>query len=102
MYAVVVRETGQREAIEGSEDLLKTNLLPRVREAPGVVSASFMSDGDGATLNVLVFESEEAARAALQTHPQCPTSRVPRAGERRPLPGARALLMTRPRDIGER
>ena len=66
MYAVVVRETGQREAIEGSEDLLKTNLLPRVREAPGVVSASFMSDGDGATLNVLVFETEDAARAALE------------------------------------
>ena len=66
MYAVVVRETGQREAIEGSAELLKANLLPRVREAPGVVSASFMSDGQGATLHVLVFESEEAARAALQ------------------------------------
>ena len=66
MYAVVVRETGQREAIEGSAELLVANLLPRVREAPGVVSASFMSDGEGATLNVLVFESDEAARAALQ------------------------------------
>jgi len=66
MYAVVVRETGQRETIEGSAELLKANLLPRVREAPGIVSASFMSDGEGATLNVLVFESEEAARAALQ------------------------------------
>ena len=66
VYAVVVRETGQREAIEGSADLLKANLLPRVREAPGVVSATFLSDGAGATLNVLVFETEEAARAALQ------------------------------------
>lgn len=66
MYAVVVRETGQREAIEGSGELLKANLLPRVREAPGVVSATFMSDGAGATLNVLVFESEQAARAALE------------------------------------
>jgi hypothetical protein len=35
MYAVVVRETGQREAIEGSVELLKASLLPRVREAPG-------------------------------------------------------------------
>ena len=75
MYAVVVRETGQREAIEGSEDFSKANLLPRVREAPGVVSASFMSDGEGATLNVLVFESEEAARAALQL-----TRNAPRPG----------------------
>jgi hypothetical protein len=66
MFAVVVRETGQREEIEGSTELLTANLLPRVREAPGIVSASFMSDGEGATLNVLVFESEEAARAALQ------------------------------------
>jgi hypothetical protein len=34
-----------------------------------------MSDGDGATLNVLVFESEEAARAALQL-----TRNAPRSG----------------------
>ena len=47
MYAVVVRETGQREAIDGSGELLEANLLPRVREASGVVSASFMSDGEG-------------------------------------------------------
>ena len=66
MYAVVVRETGQREAIEGGAELLTTSLLPRLREAPGIVSASFMSDGEGATLNVLVFETEEAAQAALQ------------------------------------
>ena len=66
MYAVVVRETGRREAIEGSAELLEANLMPRVRAAPGIVSASFMSDGEGATLNVLVFETEEAARAALQ------------------------------------
>ena len=75
MYAVVVRETGQREAIEGSAELLKASLLPRVREAPGIVSASFMSDGEGATLNVLVFETEEAARAALEL-----TRNAPRPG----------------------
>ena len=66
MYAVVVRETGQREAIEGSAELLAATLLPRVRQAPGIVSASFLSDGAGATLNVLVFDSEETAQAALQ------------------------------------
>lgn len=66
MYAVVVRETGERAAIEGSGELLTANLLPRVRQAPGIISATFMSDGQGATLNVLVFETEEAAQAALQ------------------------------------
>ena len=75
MYAVVVRETGQRDAIEGSAELLKASLLPRVREAPGVVTASFMSDGQGATLNVLVFETQEAAQAALEL-----TRNAPRPG----------------------
>lgn len=75
MYAVVVRETGQREAIEGSGEPLAANLLPCVREAPGVVSAAFMSDGEGATPNALVFESEVAARTALQL-----TRHAPRPG----------------------
>ena len=75
MYAVVVREIGQREAIEGSVELLESSLMPRVRQAPGIVSASFLSDGEGATLNILVFESEEAARAALEL-----TRNAPRPG----------------------
>jgi hypothetical protein len=75
MYAVVVRETGQREAIEDSAALLEASLIPRVRQAPGIVSASFLSDGAGATLNVLVFDSEEAARAALEL-----TRNAPRPG----------------------
>jgi hypothetical protein len=66
MYAVVVRETGDREAIEESGEHLAVNVLPRTRQAPGVVSAFWMTDGSGGTMNVLVFESEEAARAASE------------------------------------
>ena len=66
MYAVVVRETGDREAIEGSGEHLVANVLPRTRQALGVVSALWMTTGSGETLNVLVFENEEAARAALE------------------------------------
>jgi hypothetical protein len=75
MYAVVVRESGQTEAIEGSEAHLAANVVPRVRQAPGAVSALWMTDGSGGTLNVLVFESEETARAALQ-----PIRNAPRPG----------------------
>lgn len=75
MHAVVVRESGQSEAIEGSAELLAAKVVPRVRQAPGAVSALWMSDGSGGTLNVLVFESEEAARAALQ-----PVRNAPREG----------------------
>jgi hypothetical protein len=66
MHAVVVRETGNREAIDGSGEHLAANVLPRTRQAPGIVSAFWMTDGSGGTLNVLVFEDEEAARAASE------------------------------------
>jgi hypothetical protein len=66
MHAVVVRESGDRDKIESSGDEVVTNVAPRVREARGFVSALWMSDGSGRTLNVLVFESEDAARSALE------------------------------------
>jgi hypothetical protein len=66
MFAVVVREAGDAAQIDGSASLVSENVAPRVRQAPGFVSALWMSDGGGSTLNVLVFESEEAARRALE------------------------------------
>lgn len=75
MFAVVVRESGDAQKIEGSAELVRANVAPRARQAPGFVSAVWMSDGSGGTLNVLTFESEEAARAALaaaRTSPRPP------------------------------
>jgi hypothetical protein len=66
MFAVVVHETGDAAQIDGSAAMVSANVAPRVREAPGFVSALWMSDGAGRTLNVLVFRSEEAARAAVE------------------------------------
>lgn len=66
MFAVVVRETGDARKIESSADLVATSVAPRVRQAPGFVSAVWLSDGSGGTLNVITFNSEEAARTALE------------------------------------
>lgn len=66
MFAVVVREAGDAAKIDGSAGIVSENVAPRVREAPGFVSALWMSDGAGKTLNVIVFSSEETARAGLQ------------------------------------
>ena len=66
MFAVVVRESGDVQKIESSADLVATNVAPRVRQAPGFVSALWLSDGSGGTLNVLAFDSQESARAALE------------------------------------
>ena len=66
MYAVVVRERGQAEQINTSGQRVQANVLPRVRQAPGIVSGFWMTDMEGATLNVMGFESEDAARSALE------------------------------------
>ena len=75
MVAVVVRESGEAERIQGSGDHLEANVLPPVKQVPGIVSGLFMSDEEGRTLNVLVFDSEEAAQAAL-----APIRNAPRPG----------------------
>lgn len=66
MYAVVVRESGDAQQIDASADLVSANVAPQVSRAPGFVSALWMSDGSGGTLNVIAFASEETARAALE------------------------------------
>ena len=79
MFAVVVREAGEAAQIDEAAGLVSANVAPRVRAAPGFVSALWMSDGAGGTLNVLVFNSEEAARAAVhaaRTAPRPPFLRV--------------------------
>jgi hypothetical protein len=51
-------------------------------QAPGTVSGFWMADMAGATLNVMVFESEDAARSALEpvrTAPRPPWMQVERA-----------------------
>ena len=72
MFAVVVRESGDATQIDQGGDLVSANVVPRVREAPGFVSAIWTSDGRGGTLNVLAFESEETARAALDAARMAP------------------------------
>jgi hypothetical protein len=73
MFAVVVRERGQAEQIDSSGQHIEANVVPRVRQAPGIVSGLWMTDKAGATLNVMVFETEDAARSALE-----PTRNAPR------------------------
>lgn len=79
MFAVVVREAGDPAQIEASGPIVSDRVAPQVLQAPGLVSAVWMSDGAGETLNVMVFESEEAARAALpaaKTAPRPPFMHV--------------------------
>ncbi len=75
MYAVVVREAGDASEISQSAEHLRQNVAPRVKQAPGFIAASWMTDGSGHTLNLLVFQTEDAARGALAA-----VERAPRPG----------------------
>jgi len=72
MYAVVVRETGDATLIDGSAEMVTTRVAPRVREAPGFLSAVWMTDGSGGTLNILLFDSEADASSALDAARSAP------------------------------
>ena len=85
MYAVVVRESGQADQINTSGQHVQANVLPRARQAPGIVSGFWMTDMAGATLNVMVFESEDAARSALGTGAHRTQTALDASGECRHL-----------------
>ena len=63
MHAVVVRATiGESDLAEKG---LKERVLPRVKEAPGLVAAYWTRSDDKTNgVAMIVFESEEAARGA--------------------------------------
>jgi hypothetical protein len=64
MHALVVNVSIQPGHSEEAQAELETNVVPRVKEAPGVVAAYWASSPDGAhgTSKVL-FESEATAKA---------------------------------------
>ena len=63
MHAVVVRVTIKDE--EPAETALREQVVPRVSQAPGFV-AGYWARKDDSGLSMIIFESEEAARAASE------------------------------------
>jgi heme-degrading monooxygenase HmoA len=63
MHAVVVRVTISDP--EGSEQVLREQVVPRVSQAPGFV-AGYWTRKDNGGLSMSVWESEEAANAASE------------------------------------
>lgn len=72
MYAVVVEvgiEPGRED--EGIE-YLHANVVPAVKQTPGLVSGYWLASKDGHGLSVLVFEDEKAAQAMAAGLPNAP------------------------------
>ena len=63
MHAVVVRVTINN--VEGSEAVLREQVVPRVSQAPGFVAA-YWTRKDNGGLSMSVWESEDAANTASE------------------------------------
>ena len=67
-FAVVTKvELPPDETIERGRRELETSVIPTVRQAPGFVSAIFLSPQEGNEgLSVIVFETKEQAEGAVR------------------------------------
>jgi hypothetical protein len=64
MHAVVVRST--LHDAEGGRNFLRNEAIPRLKQAPGFVTAHWVRLDENTGTSMLVFESEEAARGAAE------------------------------------
>lgn len=64
MHAVVARSTIDDR--EKALAFLKENVLPRISQAPGFIAGYWYALEGNAGASTLLFESEEAARAAME------------------------------------
>lgn len=64
MHAVVT--TVNIGEAEGTEDVLREQVVPRISSAPGFVTGHWVRLAEDRGASVVVFESEEAANAARE------------------------------------
>ena len=64
MHAVVVRST--LHDFDKARRFLTEETLPRVKQAPGLVGAQWVRLDESTGTSMLIFESEQAAQAAVQ------------------------------------
>ncbi len=69
MHAVVGKVSIQAGREDESLEFLKTNVLPMVKQAPGIIAGYWLAPQGGHGFGITLLESEEAARVA--TLPRC-------------------------------
>ena len=61
MHAIVVKVTVNE--FDAARKMLDEQVVPRVKQAPGVVAGYWLAPEDGHGTSILVFDSEDAAQA---------------------------------------
>jgi len=64
MHAVVSRVSIQSGHENESREHLRNNVVPRVKQAPGLVGGYWLAPQDGKGFAFIVFETEDQAKAA--------------------------------------
>ena len=73
MHALVVSVSIEPGHDEEAQAQLESNVVPVVKQSPGVISGYWMRSSDGQHgSSVVLFENEEAARAAAEAIPNAP------------------------------
>ncbi len=73
MHALLVTVSIEPARLEEARAALETNVVPMVKQAPGVVSAYWLAPTDrGQGFSMVLFESEESARTAADGIPNAP------------------------------
>ena len=66
MYALAVNVKIESGKEDEAKEELRTNVVPRVKQAPGLVAGYWMDPQNGFGYALLIFDSEENANAAKQ------------------------------------
>lgn len=64
MHAALVRLTVDPEQAPAAADALVSDIMPRIRLAPGFVAGYWLEPADGQGFSIVLFETEEHAREA--------------------------------------
>jgi hypothetical protein len=66
MHAVVGQVSIESGREDESIEFLKANVLPMVKQSPGLIGGYWMAPQEGKGLGVVFYETEEAARGAAE------------------------------------
>jgi len=64
LHAALVRLTVDPDNAPAAAEALTSDILPRIRSASGFVAGYWLEPADGRGFSVVLFETEEQARAA--------------------------------------
>jgi hypothetical protein len=66
MFAVVGEVSIDAGREDESIEFLKANIVPQVKQAPGILGGYWLSGQDGKGLGITLYETEEDARRAAE------------------------------------